>query len=255
MKVSIITVNKDNAIGLEETIKSVVFQTFTDFEFIIIDGNSTDNSINIIEKYSNNITYWVSESDNGIFHAMNKGIRQAKGEYVIFMNSGDCFLSKETLMNVFSKETQADLLAGNVIMDGKRIRQKRRLPQKITFYYFWTNTIHHQGTFIKRNLFDEIGLYDESLKVSSDWIFFLLAIVKYNKSIEILEEYIALRQPNGIASSKEAAAWSKEIRDVTIQKYFPYFYDDYKNYHKLKRFTFTRLKKHIIWRLQYILRG
>ena len=93
MKLSIITVNYNDAIGLERTIKSVISQTFRDFEFIIIDGGSTDKSVEIIRKYEKHIDYWVSEHDGGIYCGMNKGLRQAHGEYINFMNGGDCFYS------------------------------------------------------------------------------------------------------------------------------------------------------------------
>ncbi len=101
MKLSIITVNLNNARGLEKTIQSVIAQTFYNYEFIIIDGGSTDDSINIIKKYEDHITYWVSETDGGIYAGMNKGLFIAKGDYVNFMNSGDCYHSKDVLENIF----------------------------------------------------------------------------------------------------------------------------------------------------------
>ncbi len=253
MKLSIITVNLNNSTGLEKTIQSVINQKYNDFEYIVIDGKSTDNSVEIIKKYSNSIGYWISEPDKGIYQAMNKGIAQAKGEYVIFMNSGDCLISNNTLMNVFSKEHSADLLVGSIILDGKRVKRRESVPQKITFYYFTINTIFHQSTFTKKTLFDEIGLYDENMKISSDWKFALLALIKYNKSIEILDEDIALMDAFGISGSDEANDWIRSEQDETIKKYFPYFYDDYKELYKLKRFSIYRLKKYIRWRLRKIL--
>ena len=91
MKLSIITVNYNDAKGLERTIKSVISQTFHDYEFIIIDGGSTDGSVDVIKKYESHIDYWISEKDGGIYPGMNKGLRQAKGEYLNFMNGGDCY--------------------------------------------------------------------------------------------------------------------------------------------------------------------
>ena len=89
MKLSIITINRNNAAGLRRTIESVVSQTYTEFEYIIIDGASTDESVDVIKEYADKITFWVSEPDNGIYNAMNKGILKAKGEYLLFLNSGD----------------------------------------------------------------------------------------------------------------------------------------------------------------------
>jgi glycosyltransferase involved in cell wall biosynthesis len=249
MKLSIITINLNNAEGLQRTIESVVSQTFTDYEYIIIDGGSTDGSVDIIKQYAEKVTYWVSEPDKGIYNAMNKGIAIAKGEYCNFMNSGDRFMHDYTLQNVFSGEHSADLLAGNIFMYGKRLGVRN----KMTFYHLIHSTIWHQATFTKRSLFYEIGFYDEELRISSDWKFALLALVKYDRSIEILDEDIALMEPNGISCSGEASIQITKEEEKTIKTYFPYFYDDYKELHRLKRFTFKRLKRHIIWRVRNIL--
>ena len=103
-KLSIITVNLNNAAGLQKTIESVINQTFTDYEFIIIDGGSTDSSLEIIKQYANKITYWVSEPDNGIYNGMNKGIGQADGEYCFFLNSGDWMIENNTLYKFLYKD-------------------------------------------------------------------------------------------------------------------------------------------------------
>src|SRR5574344_2490955 len=112
MKLSIITINYNNAEGLEKTIKSVINQTFTDYEYIIIDGGSTDGSTDIIKKYRENIDYWVSESDKGIYKAMNKGITYTHGEYLNFMNSGDCFHSSTVLNEVARNFNNTDIIIG-----------------------------------------------------------------------------------------------------------------------------------------------
>ncbi|GHT05541.1 glycosyl transferase [Bacteroidia bacterium] len=251
MKLSIITVNLNNAAGLEKTIQSVVCQEFTDYEYIIIDGNSTDSSVEIIQQYADAIHYWVSEPDQGIYQAMNKGIAQASGEYIIFMNSGDCLINPQTLKKVFSKEHTADLLTGSIIFDEK-IPRRESIPDKITFYYFKTSTIWHQSTFTKRELFYEIGFYDEQLKISSDWKFALLALVLYNKSIERLDEDIALVDATGISGSKETHSTLRKEQDETIQRYFPYFYDDYKELYRLKKFSVAWLKRYAGWKFRQI---
>jgi len=114
---SIISINLNNVAGLQKTIESVWPQTFTDYEYIIIDGGSTDGSIDIIKKYSDKITYWISEKDNGIYHAMNKGIEVAKGDYCLFLNSGDWLVDKKILENVFSNNHSEDILYGDMMVD------------------------------------------------------------------------------------------------------------------------------------------
>ena len=120
MKLSIITVNYNDAEGLERTIKSVMSQSFKDFEFIIIDGGSTDASVDVIKKYENNIDYWVSETDGGIYQGMNKGLRQAQGEYVNFMNGGDSYYSPDVLNEIFALNSNADIITGTHSENGIR---------------------------------------------------------------------------------------------------------------------------------------
>ena len=111
-KLSIITINLNNAAGLRKTIESVVNQTFTDYEYLIIDGGSTDGSVEVIKEFADKITYWVSEPDKGIYNAMNKGILKARGEYLQFLNSGDWLVDNEVLFRVFSLNHFEDILYG-----------------------------------------------------------------------------------------------------------------------------------------------
>lgn len=253
-KLSVITVNKDNAEGLEKTIISVVGQTFKDYEFIIIDGGSTDNSVEVIEKYTGHIDYWVSEPDNGIYHAMNKGIAQATGEYTIFMNSGDCFISNDVLFNVFFEKRTADMLAGTAVTSDVFGKERRYPPNKITFYRLLEYTLWHQALFMKKALFDELGGYDESLKIVADWKFYLLAIVKYNKSVEMVKTDIALIEPDGISSHKDSEEIILREKKEILMEYFPYFYDDYIFLSKVKKFTWYYIKRSVRWRLNRLFR-
>src|SRR6478735_1115877 len=115
IQLSIITINYNNLQGLQKTIESVVSQSFKDFEYIIIDGGSTDGSKVLIEKYSESITYWVSEKDNGIYPAMNKGIQVANGEYLLFLNSGDWFYENTTLSMAIPMLRPFDIVYGNTM--------------------------------------------------------------------------------------------------------------------------------------------
>jgi acetyltransferase-like isoleucine patch superfamily enzyme len=131
MKLSIITINRNNAAGLRKTIESVVSQTYTDFEYIIIDGASTDDSVNIIKEYAEATLpcgeglgerlYWVSEPDKGIYNAMNKGILKANGEYCLFLNSGDWLYDNDVLNDVFSISPTEDIVYGNDVFIGANV--------------------------------------------------------------------------------------------------------------------------------------
>ena len=128
MPLSIITVNLNNLKGLRKTIDSIISQTWRDFEWIIIDGGSTDGSRELIEQYQEHFAYWCSEPDKGVYNAMNKGIAKAKGVYLNFMNSGDVFYSNDTLERVFESSPCADMVYGDCITDNNGLTQYRTSP-------------------------------------------------------------------------------------------------------------------------------
>ena len=168
MKLSIITINLNNDTGLKKTIESVINQTLKNFEFIIIDGGSTDRSVELIKEYAGQINYYVSEPDKGIYNAMNKGIRQTHGEYCFFLNSGDYFVKENVLEKVFNNIFDEDVVFGNLLvcLNGKLVG-KRRSKERLTFLDVYSGLIKHQASFIKRQLFDKFGLYNEDLRDNS----------------------------------------------------------------------------------------
>lgn len=200
-KFSIITINYNNCAGLRKTIESVVNQTCKDFEYIIIDGGSTDGSVEVIQEYADRIDYWVSEPDKGIYNAMNKGILKANGEYLNFMNSGDCFYGKDTLCGISSK-LGADIIWGRVCFIGTKDNNYEELSlsiPRVSMYALYTNTLPHQGTFIRTSLFQN-HLYDESLKIVSDWKFFLEAVILKGCSTYPSNMVIARCENRGVSS-------------------------------------------------------
>ena len=221
MKLSIITINLNNAEGLRKTIESVISQTYTDFEYIIIDGGSTDDSVNIIKQYAGKITYWISEPDKGIYNAMNKGILQAKGEYLNFMNSGDCFYSPTILTEIFEKHNFTEsVVTGNrieVLWDkterfGKGIKILNN--GKITLLSLLKDTVHHQCSFIKRELFEKYGLYDESYKIVSDWIFFLKTVGISGEKINYIDDIIAIVDMTGMSIFNSEERENERMRAI-----------------------------------------
>ena len=204
MLVSIITVNFNHLEGLKRTYESIVSQTFTDYEWIVIDGGSTDGSREFIEQHQDRFAYWCSEKDNGIYHAMNKGIRQAKGEYLNFMNAGDTFACSEDLSLVFGERRTADILYGYTLLksiDGQygNIGMMKRVFHWYDFIY---GTLPHQSTFIRREAFERIGLYDETCRIVADWIWFVRAIFHFNASYEFIPQKIAIYEGGGISATK-----------------------------------------------------
>lgn len=218
MKLSIITVNLDNAEGIRKTVESVVSQTFTDYEYIVVDGASTDKSVEIIKEFADNITYWVSEPDKGIYNAMNKGIKLAKGEYIQFLNSGDWFYSNRVLDNVFGQNRTEDILYGDAISyKSDEVQTKFVYPQQLSAFYLINWMICHQSIFHKRTLFEN-RFYDEKYKIIADWEFLINAYVFQNCSSYYLNEVIVYNDALGVSSVVENV--NKERKEV-LEKYFP----------------------------------
>lgn len=197
MKLSIITINLNNRDGLKRTIDSVVSQTFTDYEWIVIDGGSTDGSCELIEQYSNRFTYWCSEPDKGIYNAMNKGIAHAKGEWLQFLNSGDSFYESSTLEHVFNIEHNCDIIYGNGIHEHSR--DLIIYPSQLSLSYLLKHSISHQASFYKRYLYSK-KLFDESFSVISDYV----SIIEFaiaDKKFEYVNLIIVNVEEDGISSS------------------------------------------------------
>ena len=214
MKLSIITVNFNDAEGLERTIKSVISQTFREYEFIIIDGGSTDDSVNVIKKYESHIDYWVSEHDGGIYPGMNKGLRQAKGEYVNFMNGGDCYHSKDVLEKIFALETDADIITGAHAENGLRNVGK----DGVTMLDLYKWAIDHQASFIRR----EVAFrhpYDEKYRIVSDWKFFIEALVFDNCTFYYTDMIVVDVDMKGISNVNFTL--DKQERDAVLHELFP----------------------------------
>lgn len=188
---SIITINLNNRDGLKNTIKSVFSQTFSDLEYIIIDGRSTDGSLELIESKKDYLAYWVSEKDQGTYDAMNKGIARATGDYIMFLNSGDFLYTENVLSECFALiyEKGADIYYGDMIIKNNgRFQQVKHSP-KISLLFWRYNTINHQSAFYKRKLFSELGLYDLQFRVAADQAFHIKAYVM-GKCFQHINVYI-----------------------------------------------------------------
>ncbi len=216
MKLSIITINYNNAEGLRKTMESVLNQTSKEFEYIIIDGQSTDGSLDVVNKYESlkdRKFKWISEPDSGIYNAMNKGIRTAKGDYIHFLNSGDWLVDERVVENMLDltpnpshKERGkdgVDILVGDVISirkDGKKRYDKN--SKSVSLYTFYRGTIQHTSAYIRRSLFDTYGLYDESLKIVSDWKWYLNVVVIHGATVRFADLYVTCFDRTGISSTQ-----------------------------------------------------
>lgn len=246
---SIITINFNNSEGLRKTIESVVSQTFKNFEFIVIDGGSTDQSVAVIREFEEKINYWVSEKDGGIYNAMNKGMQVANGTYFLFLNSGDFLVSSEIIQSVIPFLDGTDIVYGDLLIAETDAKWVKKYDHPICFFYFTYDTLPHQGSFISRTILSNFNLsYDESLKIASDWKFFLDAVCKYNASIKYLDFIVTEYNVQGLSGLEEnRALLLSEKRKVMETQYHRYYtgieglYDLKNDYYRLINSRFVKV--------------
>jgi glycosyltransferase involved in cell wall biosynthesis len=249
-KISVITVNYNNKVGLEKTINSVVKQTYKNFEYIVIDGDSNDGSKQLITTYNDKLAHAVSEADNGIYHAMNKGIEIATGDYILFLNSGDCLFDENVLSQVAEAMTDGlDIYYGDIIYDEIHQQHKRTFPEKLTFAFFYEQNLSHQASFIRSSLFTDIFYYNEDFKIVSDWEFFTYAICKREASYKHLDFVVTIYDATGISSNQDNHPMMYKEREASLNRYFPEYVSDYDylktlKFKKLDQFLF--IKQHTI---------
>lgn len=229
VKLTIITINYNNNLGLIKTIESIINQTWTDFEFIIIDGGSTDESLSTIKKYEKYITYWVSEKDKGVYDAMNKGIQLSKGVFVNFMNSGDYFYNNTILEEINHKfKSDVGVLYGDSFYFNEAGYDRiEKTPSKLSFSHFVNSGINHQASFIKRDLFFKYFMYNLEYKISADWEFFIYVLCKKNEPYEYLQKTICYYDFSGISAIPENLPIYHQERETIMKKHFSSFYEDF----------------------------
>ena len=274
MKLSIITINYNNAEGLRKTLASVAVQTYPDIEHIIIDGGSTDDSVDIIREYAQcdasfapfivtsttHSVNWSSEKDKGIYNAMNKGICKATGDYCQFLNSGDtlaspdvtkCMMTEMDLLNAkrsTENEDTIDILYGDMLKIGVKIRNHRDHSggdDGVTLNMFYRGCLNHSPAYIKRSLFEEYGLYDETLKICSDWKFYMLSIVLGKATTKHVPIIVTHFDMNGISETRKDIL--NEERNCLLKELVPQgILKDYDRYH-FPMSQYDRLKRHHLW--------
>lgn len=287
MKISIVTINYNNVEGLKRTLTSVSEQSYRDIEHIIIDGGSTDGSVDFIKEYVaanpkkdpffKHTINWVSEHDNGIYNAMNKGIEVALGRrivnsfnrseqskdknkalpnYIQILNSGDIFAASDVLERMVAEIEKAEypeLLYGNMIKKdyatGKIIGKSGEVEYSLRQYF--SSTMDHDCCYVRRDLFDIYGLYDESLKIVSDWKWFLRAIGLGKVKPVYVDIDVTIFDASGI-SETNIDLRRKERRLVLKEVLSPAVLADYDK-HAFDAEQMDRLRKHHMYGLVYFI--
>ena len=310
MKLSIVTINYNNAEGLRKTLASVASQTYRNIEHIIIDGGSTDGSVDIIRDYENTIkrsvtidqstiqVKWSSESDNGIYNAMNKGIEIALGkrivndnhtserdhtpytvhhtpsqsdcDYIQILNSGDLLAAPDvtermmaalyTLHSTPYTDDALGIIYGNMLKsyDGKTIIHRDTCGGDMytpeSFLYFYKGTLNHDCAYIRRDLFEKYGLYNEQMKICSDWEWYVRAIVLGGEKPVYTNIDVTIFDMNGVSESygKNADVIKRERREYLESILPPAVLHDYDAF-SFPILQYQRLKKHHLWGLVYFM--
>lgn len=241
MKLSIISINYNNASGLQKTIESVMNQTSRDFEYIVVDGGSMDSSCQVISdkrlvingktEFNGIRVTCISEKDSGIYNAMNKGIQMAKGEYVQFLNSGDVLAAEDVtermLFSLFPSPqgeesgVRCSILYGNMLKpyNGKIIRDRGFAGRQPTMLDFYTGTLNHSPAYIRRSLFDSFGLYDETLKIVSDYKWYVQVIALNEIAPVYVDEDVTIFDMSGISTMNSSL--DKAERRKVLEEFVP----------------------------------
>lgn len=282
MTLSIITINFNNADGLRKTIASVASQTYRNIEHIIIDGGSTDDSVDVIKEYANNekcgmsrakSVIWLSEPDKGIYNAMNKGIKKTTGDYIQILNSGDILATSDVTERMVAElaalndemsragelnepltlKDGVDILYGNMIKKdyatGKIIGKSKVVEYSLRQYY--SSTMNHDCCYIRRDLFEKYGLYDEGLKIVSDWKWFLQAIGLGKVKPVYVDIDVTIFDASGISESNLELR-NKERRKVLEELLPPAVLADY-DAHAFEMEQMKRLRRHHLYGLAYFI--
>ena len=216
---SVITVVFNNAKDVERTMLSVLNQTYPNIEYLVIDGKSTDGTLEIIEKYRYRLAVFINEKDAGIYDAMNKGLALAKGDYIIFMNSGDEFYEKDTVKTVFASEPDADIYYGETEMINEQLQnlgqRRHKSPENFTWKDFkYGMSVSHQAVFIRRNLVEP---YDLKYQLSAD-IDWILTVAKKAQKIVNVRRYVTKYLVGGMSKKKHRQSLLE--RFAIMQKHY-----------------------------------
>ncbi len=219
--ISVITINLNDHKGLEATVKSVRAQNCSAIEHIIIDGGSTDGSQEYIKQNESWFTHWISELDKGVYDAQNKGLRKAKGEFVIFLNAGDTFYSNDLISSFLSlsKKDSDNIIYGNsnvIKVDGTSSILVP--PNKLDLNFWYRNTLNHQAVFFKRDLFHAYGHYDISYKFCADMDVLLKVFKKEPNSFAHFNKIVCNYYETGLSAKRENYDRVIEEKETILRK-------------------------------------
>lgn len=242
MKLSIITVTRNNLEGLRRTAESVAAQLWHDFEWIVIDGASTDGTKEFLQQLSPQPDWWKSESDRGVYDAMNKGLSMARGEYLLFLNAGDALCGAYTLQECFHDFPEDDIVYGDAVFVYPKKEKTMVHPDRLSLYYFRHHSLCHQATFIRRVLLRECGGYSLRYTIVSDWRQWIVWMTE-GRSFRHLPKTVCRYMMDGLSSKRRKV--SKQEREEVFREVLPPLYCELM--HEVEAVYPKKKKKYLRW--------
>lgn len=222
IRFSIITVCLNEAQNIRRTCESVCAQSCRDFEWLVIDGGSTDGTLDVLAEFAARIDHLVSEPDTGIYDAMNKGIRLARGDYLVFLNAGDLFADAGVLEAVLPC-LGVDLVFGDLLcVSAAGEHSVRAFPDRLPRHFLLRHMLPHQASFFRRDLFAKYGEYDQSFRIAGDYELFARLIEKHGISTRHLPKVLGVFRTDGISSSRTQRALRRRENHRIRKRYFPW---------------------------------
>lgn len=227
--VSVLTINRNNSAGLHRTLACLTQQSYKAYEQIVVDGGSTDGSVDVITDPRFKVDRWVSEPDTGIYNAMNKAIRMATGRYLLFINSGDELTDAAALEMAAATVQDKDIYYFSMEIrpaKGQGAPSIKHYPEKLQFSFFYRDTPPHQSSFIKADLFTRFGMYDETLRICADWKHFMLCVCRHNCTYQYDGRTLGVFYLDGLSSDATQQQNVIAERKQVLAQEFPAFLDD-----------------------------
>jgi glycosyltransferase involved in cell wall biosynthesis len=250
---TIVTINRNNADGLEQTIHSVAQQAErATFEYVVIDGASTDRSVDVLRQHAPELDFWLSEPDRGIYNAMNKSLRYVHGEHVLFLNSGDTLAAPDVVQRVAAQGLRADLVFAHWrLVEHGTPKGTSGPTTPIRLYDLQYNSqVCHQATFTRTSVLRDQGGYDERYRYAADTIFLMQALVLGRRTQQLLPVVVADYDTTGVSATNDAALHAEH--DQSFGELFPALVEDYRQMHRWRRFAPRNLWRHLRWRLRHV---
>lgn len=244
---SIITVCRNEVSRIQRTIDSVMQQSDSDFEWIIVDGASTDGTLQLLQSYQPRISLLISEPDRGLYDAMNKGIRMASGEFVLFLNAGDYLQNREVVSAFYKRTGTSDIVIGGILIvyPDDREQYRKSTGKNLDRELLYWRSFDHQVTFIKRVLFEKFGSYDLSFKILADWEFFARVVVRQGVSVEAWDHYVAVYSFDGISARLENRQQLYRERQRIRRMHYPARYRWRRNFNEAWGAMIHRIRQQI----------